>query len=68
VQAIVEREDEDGGIALRFTDVAADVARGLEKLVACLPDIESLEDGETAGMGAVISEILSRSDSGSGAD
>lgn len=65
VQAIVEREDEDGGIALRFTDVAPDLARGLEKLVACLPDIESLEDGETAGMGAVISEILSRSGSGS---
>jgi hypothetical protein len=63
VQAVVDRDDDDAGIALRFTDVAADVARGLEKLVACLPDIESLEDGESAGLGAVISEILSRSDS-----
>ena len=49
------------GIALRFTDVPTELARGLEKLVACLPDIESLEAGETAGLGAVISEILSRS-------
>jgi hypothetical protein len=63
VQAVVDRDDDDAGIALRFTDVAADVARSLEKLVACLPDIESLEDGESAGLGAVISEILSRSDS-----
>jgi hypothetical protein len=60
VQARVERDDGAAGMALRFIDVAPEVALGLEKLVACLPDIESLEDGERAGMGAVISEILSR--------
>jgi hypothetical protein len=62
VQAIVDRDDDAAGIALRFTGVTADIARGLEKLVACLPDIESLEDGESAGLGAVISEILSHSE------
>ena len=30
----------------------------LEKMVACLPDVESLEDGEMAGLGAILSEIV----------
>lgn len=61
VRARVERDDGDAGIALQFADVAPEVAKGLEKLVACLPDIESLEEGERGGLGAVISEILARS-------
>ncbi len=60
LEAVVERDDGDGGFGLRFEDVPADVTRELEKLVACLPDVESLEDGEAAGLGAVISEILSK--------
>jgi len=60
VRATVARDDGDDGLALRFLDVDAGVAKSLEKLVACLPDIESLEDGERGGLGAVISEILSR--------
>ena len=55
-----ERDDPDGSIGLRFTDVSTEDGRGLEKLVACLPDIESLEAGERGGLGSVISEILSR--------
>jgi hypothetical protein len=61
VHARVERADADHGIGLQFTDVSAEMEKGLEKLVACLPDIESLDDGEPGGLGAVISEILSRS-------
>jgi hypothetical protein len=30
----------------------------LEKLVACLPDVESLTDGELGGLGTVLSEIV----------
>lgn len=60
VHARVERDDGNHGLALRFTDVDPEMAKRLEKLVACLPDIESLEQGERAGLGAVISEILSK--------
>jgi hypothetical protein len=60
VRARVERNTVDTGMALRFVDVSREVGRGLEKLVACLPDIESLEEGERGGLGAVISEILAR--------
>lgn len=60
IDARVERDDGDAGFGLKFIDVPADAQRDLEKLVACLPDIESLEEGETGGLGAVISEILSR--------
>lgn len=60
VRASVERDEGEAGLALRFMRVSPEVARGLEKVVACLPDIESLEEGERGGLGAVISEILSR--------
>lgn len=60
VRARVDRDDGDRGLVLRFENVGADVAEGLEKLVACLPDIESLEEGERGGLGAVISEVLAR--------
>lgn len=60
VDAVVHRDDGEDGIALRFVDVSLEVARGLEKLVACLPDVESLEDGEASALGAVISEIVAR--------
>ena len=60
VRARVERDHGDEGLGLRFTDVGDRAAKGLEKLVACLPDIESLEQGERGGLGSVISEILAR--------
>lgn len=60
VRATVERDDGDEGFGLRFRGVPAEVERELEKLVACLPDVESLEDGEAGGLGAVVSEILSK--------
>ena len=61
VSARVERDDGDGGFGLRFLDVPAETVRELEKLVACLPDVESLESDEASGLGSVISEILSKS-------
>lgn len=58
VSARVIRDDGDDGLALAFEDVAPAIGRALEKLIACLPDVESLEADETHGMGAVLSEIL----------
>ena len=58
VDTEVVRDDGESGMALRFLDVAPDDAARLEKLVACLPDVESLESGEADGLGAVISEIV----------
>jgi hypothetical protein len=58
VQAEVVRDDGDRGLALIFDRVDPDTAASLEKLVACLPDIESLEDGEIGGLGAILSEIV----------
>lgn len=58
VDAEIVRDDGDGGFALTFDGVAREVATELEKLVACLPDVESLDAGEIGGMGAVLSEIL----------
>ena len=55
------RDDGEEGYALRFDDVSSDLAKQLEKLVACLPDVESLQSGETAGLGSVVTEIRSQS-------
>lgn len=62
IEASIERDDGDQGLVLAFLGVSKDDARDLEKLVACLPDVESLEEGESAGMGTVISEIISRTE------
>ena len=52
------RDDGDEGLALRFQGISPEISTALEKLVAGLPDIESLEAGEPHGMGAILSEIL----------
>jgi hypothetical protein len=59
LDAAVVRDDGEQGLALAFIGVSSGIARTLEKLVACLPDVESLEAGEIAGLGTVLSEILS---------
>jgi hypothetical protein len=58
VSARVIRDDGEEGLALGFTDMSPDIAETLEKLVACLPEVESLEQDESHAMGAVLSEIL----------
>ncbi|MBJ22942.1 MAG: PilZ domain-containing protein [bacterium] len=55
----VVRDDGPNGFGLVFDEVDEETARELEKMVACLPDVESLEDGEIAGLGAILSEIMS---------
>ncbi|MGH0036282.1 MAG: PilZ domain-containing protein [Myxococcota bacterium] len=60
VRSEVVRDDGAEGLALAFRDVPDDVAAGLEKLVACLPDVESLQAGEAAGLGSIITEIVSK--------
>jgi hypothetical protein len=58
VNAEVIRDDGEAGLALRFEGLPRDQADKLEKLVAALPGIESLEECEADAMGAIISEIL----------
>ncbi len=60
VEAEVVRDDGAAGFGLVFDRIDREMARELEKIVACLPDVESLEDGEIAGLGAILSEILNR--------
>jgi len=58
LDATVVRDDADEGMALAFIGVSKQTAVVLEKLVACLPDVESLADGELGGLGTVLSEIV----------
>lgn len=60
VRATVVRDDGPQGMALRFDAPPPGVATALEKLVACLPDVESLRDGEASGLGSVVTEVLGR--------
>ena len=56
--ATAARDDGDDGLFFRFDALEAAVAEKLDKLVASLPAVESLHQGEAAAMGSVIAEIL----------
>ena len=58
VEAVVSRDDGPEGLALRFEALAEEDARRLEAVVADLPAVETLADGEAASLGAVLSEVL----------
>jgi hypothetical protein len=58
VDAEIIRDDGERGIGLRFCDLPGESSAQLEKFVACLPAVESLEDGEALGMGSVLAEVL----------
>ena len=58
VRAKVARDDGKRGLALIFEDLAPGVAEHLEQLVAGLPPVECLLDGETGALGTVVGEIL----------
>jgi hypothetical protein len=60
LHAKVVRAGGEGAVALQFEDVSEVVARRLEALVAALPPVESLADGEADSLGAVVAEILPR--------
>jgi c-di-GMP-binding flagellar brake protein YcgR len=58
VRAEVVREDGRDGFALAFLDLDERMTREIEKIVDCLPGVESLERSEFAGMGAILSELI----------
>jgi hypothetical protein len=58
VEAKVGRDDGPGGLGLLFEGVPAETAQRLEMLVASLPPVERLDDGETGALGTVLSEVL----------
>jgi hypothetical protein len=52
-------QDAGDGIGLSFENVDAALGERLERIVARLPSIESLQAGEGAGLGSVVSRVLS---------
>jgi hypothetical protein len=58
VAARVARDDGKHGLALRFEDVEPDVAARIEQLIATLPPVECLFDGEAGSIGTVVAEIV----------
>jgi hypothetical protein len=58
VWATAGRDDGSDGMFLVFDKIHPVIAEQLEKLVAGLPAVECLRDGEAAAMGTVMTEIL----------
>ena len=52
------RTDEQDRVTLIFDELDLDIRHALEKLVARLPTVEPLRDGESAAMGTVIIKIV----------
>ncbi len=58
VVATVLRDDGKKGLALTFEHLEPATAKLLEQLVASLPPVERLQDGEAGSLGTIVSEIL----------
>ncbi len=58
VSGRVERSDGERGIVISFDPLDAKSQARLERLVANLPTVESLQEGEVEAMGTVLGEIL----------
>jgi hypothetical protein len=58
IDAVVTRDDGAAGFGLQFLAVQPELATRLEQLVATLPPIEPLADGERGALGSVVSEIV----------
>jgi hypothetical protein len=54
----VERSDGDDGLVIRFDPLDAPTQARLERLVANLPSVESLQGSEADALGTVLGEIL----------
>jgi len=59
ISARVTRNDGAQGVAVQFDPMPPEVEVQLEQLITGLPPIESLQDGESESLGAVLTEILS---------
>jgi hypothetical protein len=51
--------DAGDGLGLAFEGLPGETAARLERLIAQLPSVESLQGGEAAGLGSVVSRVLS---------
>ena len=58
VWATAGRDDGSDGMFLAFDKLHPVIAEQLEKLVAGLPSVECLKDGEAGALGTVMTEIL----------
>jgi len=62
IQARVVRDEGEEGFGLQFLNVTDAIAQRLEKMVASLPAVEALDEGEACSMGSVVSRILADED------
>ena len=62
VRARVTRNEGPAGVALRFEQIGPGAARRIEALVARLPSVEPLQQGECGGLGSVVSRVLEEPD------
>ncbi len=58
VDAVVARDDGARGLGLQFLAISPEIAARLERLVATLPPVEQLSDGEAGALGTVVGEIV----------
>jgi hypothetical protein len=59
VDAVVARDDGPHGFGLQFLGLTPELAVRLEAIVAGLPPVERLVDGESGALGTVLGEIVS---------
>jgi hypothetical protein len=59
IEATVVRDDGKDGLALTFNPVSAGERRAIEKLIAGLPPVESLSDGDRERDRVVIAQVTS---------
>jgi hypothetical protein len=59
IDAVVARDDGPQGFALHFLGMTPELAARLEGLVAGLPPVEDLTEGEAGSLGTVVGEIVS---------
>ena len=58
VDAEIVRDDGPTGFGVLFDRLGTQEGTELEKMVACLPVVEALDENEDTGVGAILSEVL----------
>lgn len=60
VRGRVTRDQGEEGLGIRFERLSPEAARRIERLVAALPAVESLAEGESDALGSIVSRIVER--------
>jgi hypothetical protein len=60
VRGRVARDQGEEGLGIRFERLSHEATRRIERLVAALPAVESLAEGESDALGSIVSRIVER--------